>query len=260
MAAPLSGLTGLYGPSDNEPHGQTGRDRDQQGTPADPRHAVWGDASHELPYAGTAYAPELPWDQSWDSEPDPGQIQNTTPTSHAAPYPRGVEEDLVTYADQMGIIHGLDQGGPARLVRAGEPYPTHVDSGYHDSPDRSGLATDVPGQLRSGKDLDQGYGRPNGHGFNLGHAFRRWFKDPVPLDRTLSVPAERPFYGKHPVWQARYDGPDSPYGAAGDTSQGMAMADTPYGYPTAYQGPRDPVVLPTTTYADTAPLDDYGWV
>src|SRR5690242_12049253 len=106
MATPLSGLTGLYGPSDNEPHGTTGRDLDQQGTPADPRHAVSGDASHDRPYAGTAYEPEIEWDDSWLGEPGPGYVQDATPTSHAAPYPRGVEEDLTVYAEQMQILHG----------------------------------------------------------------------------------------------------------------------------------------------------------
>lgn len=262
--APLAGLTGLYGPADNVPHGTTGRDASNWGTPADKRHSTPGDSSKELSYAGTAYGQDddLLGGREWESAPPASDvILDSTPDVHSAPYPNGIEHDLVEAAAQMRILHGLDLGGPEQRNRTGTPYPFTVDAGFHDSPNESALSTSVPGQLRSGsKDVSQGYGQANSGTFGLGHQFRRWFKDNIPLDRTGVMPDERPFYGKHPVWQARFDGEDSPYAQSGDTSINMGMSDSQYGDATPYEQPPDPTVQPATGYVAEAPIDDYGWV
>jgi hypothetical protein len=260
MAAPLGGLTGLYGPVE-QPHGTTGRPVTDWGVPVDPRHATPGDSSHERPYAGTSYGQDGIPVGHVEGVPDPGFVLDHTPVSHAAPYPRGASQDPLVAAEQLRELHGLDKGAPAVQAHTGTPYRTHVDVGFYDSPNRSALAA-TPGQIRSGSDdVDQGYGTENGHGFQYGHQFRRWFHDNIPLDRTGVISSERPFWGKHPsAWQARFDGEDSPFAAYGDTSTGMAMSDTPTGTPTPYEQPPDPAVQASVGYAAEAPISDYGWV
>jgi hypothetical protein len=265
VASALAGLTGLYGPPE-EPHGTTGRPVEDWGTPADPRHAISGDSSRERRTAGTGYGQEPDFAEVGDLQPwqtPPGAVWDHTPSSHAAPYPRGAQQDPVLAAEQLQQLHGVEMGGSRRRAWWGRPYDFRVDAGHHDSPDDSGLAPGVPGQLRSGpaaKDLDQGRGQPNGWGFNLGHQFRRWFQDPIPLDRTGVPTSERPFYGHHPVQQASFDGPDSPYGTYGDTTQGMGLRPTPVGYATPYEQPPAPTMRPTADYTGEAQVIDYGWV
>jgi hypothetical protein len=261
MAAPLGGMTGLYGPVD-QPHGTTGRDASNWGGPVDRRHAIPGESSHERPYGGTRY----PREEDLAGEPGtgeapPGFVLDRTPTVHSAPYPAlpyGEQLDAQVAAEQMRQLHGLDLGGPAHEHYRGVQYPVTVDSARHDSPFESGLAS-PPGQLRSGKDLDQGYGQPNGYGFNLGRQFRRWFQDAVPRDRSTLNAGERPFYGRHPQWQARFDGDDSPYGGAGDTSIDMAMRATPVGSPSPYEQPPNPTVAAQSGYLES-PVINEGWV
>lgn len=255
----LAGLTGLYGPVE-QPHGTTGRPVTDWGVPVDKRHATPGDSSGERPYGGTSYGQdEIPVGEV-HSTPPPGEDLDRTPTSHAAPYPRGATQDPLVAAEQMRTLHGLDKGAPAVQSHTGTPYPVHVDAGVYDSPNVSMLAP-IPGQLRGGKGVDQGYGTENSHGFQFGHQQRREFHDNIPLDRTGVIAEERPFWGKHAsAWQARFDGEDSPFAAYGDTSTGMAMSDTPTGTPTPYEQPPDPAVQASVGYAAEAPIEDYGWV
>lgn len=262
MAAPLAGMTGLYGPADNVPHGSTGRDPSNWGGPADPRHAVWG-AETERSYQGTAYEQ----DPALKGGPVPlggprGEVIDRTPSVHSAPYPRhpaGEELGYLEAAEQMRVLHGRDLGAPGLIEDAGTPYPTLLESGRYDSPNASMLAKGTPAQLRNSNDVDQGDGRENGYGFNLGRQFRRWFQDAVPRDWSTLNGGERPFYGRHPVWQARFDGPDSPYAWAGDTSVDMMQAPTPVTDPTPYEQPSNPTVAPTTTYSAEGAISS-GWV
>jgi hypothetical protein len=262
MAAPLAGMTGLYGPPEL-PHGQTGRDPTNWGTPPDRRHAIPGDSSGERPYGGTSYgqAPELPAAAPSGAAAPTGEQGDRTPTVHSAPYPRGIAHDPLIVAEQMRELHGLDLGGPSVLEDAGTPYPVHLESGRYASPNQSVLAA-APNQLRNGNDdVDQGDGSEQGWGFAHGYQFRRWFQDPVPLDRTNLNGGERPFRGRHLVWQSRFDGPDSPYGAAGDTSVDMMQGPTPVGYATPYQQAPNPTMAAAQTApaVEGAAIDD-GWV
>lgn len=259
--APLAGVTGLYGPPEG-PHGQTGRDPSNWGGPADRRHAIPGDSSHERPYGGTSYGQdaELPAEVIYGAPT--GEQGDMTPNVHSAPYPAGITHDPLVAAEQMRLLHGRDLGA-LDVLEDGIPYPVHVDSGRYDSPNQSILARQTAGQLRSGPgstDVDQGDGTEQGYGFAFGHQFRRWFGDPVPRDWSTLNAGERPFYSKHPVWQARFDGPDSPYYGAGDTSIDMAMGDTPVGYATPYLQPPNPTMAATTEQTSEAPVIDNGWV
>lgn len=255
MAA-LQGLTGLYGAVE-EPHGETGRPASNWGTPADPAHAVPGDA-HPKPTTGRVYGSEISTDHEVESVPLPGLLVNDTPDVHSSPYPTGLTHDPLVASDQMRRLHGQDLGGVEATYAVGTPYPTSLDQTYTESPNQTVLAK-VPGQLKAGSDdTEQGYGTENGYGFAFGHQFRRLFRDPVPLDRTGTVHGERPFYGRHSVGQNLLD-VDSPYGAAGDISTGMNLGDTPTGYPTPYEQPPNVTYRPTADYAGESPMSD-GWM
>lgn len=265
MATPLAGLSGLYGKTNPEqPIGVTGRPETDWGTPADSRHGVPGGDAHEKNTRGTGYGPEQGFPSEFNgSEAPRGDIWDSTPTSHAAPFPPGAQQDLVAYSDTMRTLHGAERGGSTRRSFAPTPYEFHINAVRSDSPYESDLAENVPGQLKSGpggKGTSQGYGVPNGYGFNLGRQFRRAQTDRMPFDRTGVHSEERPFWGKHPTRVTRFDGPDSPFAQQGDTSQGMNLAPTPVGYATPYQQPPSPTVAPEVGYDTEAPMWGEGWV
>lgn len=261
MAGPLKGLTGLYGPVDNQPHGNTIRDPDNWGGPVDARHHIPGDSSHAPNYAGTPYAP----DPAVPSAPPtlsstPGHIRDHTPRSHAAPWPRGIEDDLVASGETMRTLHGVDLGGSTYLNDGSVPYPVQVESRYDLSPNDSGLAP-APEQLRGlSQDTDQGFGHDNSGTFGYGHQQQRIYHDPIPFDTTILYAGDRPFSGKHPVWQNRLDGDGSPYAQAGDISVGMNLGPTPVGFPTPYQEKPDPTVAPFTVYPSEGPSIGADWM
>jgi hypothetical protein len=254
--AKLQGLSGLYGPP---PVGEEGRDPKEFGTVADPRHKVPGDASAQgHDYLGTSYGPVINNEAVVSSTPLQGVGIDQTPDSHAAPYPRGLTHDPLVAAEQMQVLHGLDLGGPRAMRTVPTPYVEAVDQSLDLSPNVSALVA-VPRQLRSGTDVDQGDGTTPGYGFGFGHAFRRYLLAGVPRNWAGTVRGERPFLGKHDVAQARFDGPDSPYGNFGDTSRGMGNAPTPTGDPTAYVQAPNPAVQPNTGYALESGFTG-GWV
>jgi hypothetical protein len=255
----MTGLTGMYGPE--VPYGQEGRDPREFGTGPDPSHHTPGDSSAQgHDYEGTRYPVVVDHDDEVESTPPPGEVADRTPDSHAAPYPVGLTHDPLIAAEQMRVLHGLDLGAADPIARGvGLQYPVVLDTAFENSPNTTVLATGVPAQLRTGHDIDQGRGWDPGFGFAFGHLLRRVFKDAVPIDRTGTVHGERPFWGAHPVAQARFDGPDSPYGESGDTSQGMKLAPTRVGYATPYLQPPNPTMSPTTQYDDEAAFAG-GWM
>lgn len=256
--AKLQGLTDLYGRPTTPPVlGETGRDPENWGTPPDRRHAIPGDSSHQLPYDARVYGAAIEADDQVESTPLPGLTYDQTPNVHSAPYPAWTQDPLIA-AEQLRDLHGRDLGAVELTVGVGTPYPETVDSGRYDSPNQNELAK-VPGQLKAGSDdTEQGYGSENGFGFQFGRQFRRWFKDPIPLDRTGTVHGERPFYGRHPVETHTYD-VDSEFGAAGDTRTGMNLGPTPTGYPTPYEQPPNPTYRGTVQPPEESGYSG-GWV
>jgi hypothetical protein len=275
MAA-LPGLTSLYGlptPGDDA-HGMTGRPASNWGGPPDRRHSIPGDSSKQadydqpIPVYGTAI--EGGSHDELIAAPLPGMSSDQTPDVHSAPYPRGIGAGydpkdpyaLQNAATQMRMLHGRDLGGVKETYEVATPYEQHLVANgglFTASPNKDELDHAVPTQLRSGSDdVDQGYGSSNQYGFQYGRLIKRWFGDNIPLDRTATSGGERPFYGHHPVWQNRLDR-DSQFGAYGDISVGMNMADTPTGTPTPYEQPPNPTYRATTDY----PMDSEfagGWV
>lgn len=258
MFGGITGISGLSGVEAAPP--MQGRDPSNFGTGPQPGHDVPGDQSadsHEL-YQGTRHpVPESLVDEDGvDSTPPGGRVLDETPVGHAAPYPRGLTHDPLISAQQSQMLHGLDLGGTRRQVEVGLPYEFHVEGGTEDSPNASILAA-VPGQLRTGTDVDQGFGSTPGYGFAFGKLLRRVFKDPVPIDRTGTVHGERPFLGAHPLNTPRPYGDDSPYGEASE-ERGMRMGPTPSGPPTPYMPAPEPEVS-ATDYAREAGFSN-GWV
>jgi len=261
----LTGLTGLYGPPGNVAYGETGRPASNWGTPVDERHAIPGDESKAAPGATPAgvYGGAIqPGDPGLGS-PLPGLTSQNTPDVHSAPYPAGMLQDEAVVGVQRGQLHGNDMGAHRQTFAVGTPYEEHLSTNgglFTDSPNVSGLVGGLPGQIRAGSDdVDQGYGTTNGFGFGFGRLMKRWFADPVPIDRTGTGGGERPFLGHHPTWQNRLD-VDSQFGAAGDTSMDMRMSDFPTGTPTPYEQPANPTYRPTTDYPQEAPVLGGDWM
>ena len=270
----LSGLTELYGHASDGLEGAGALA--SQGTTADPSHAIWGDAAGP-PWATGPYPSDgqTPYGPDWllVGEPPPVAGLETTPAdrtpiSPAAPYPRlsPADSQLRDGAAQWdaqaasALLHGADLGGPARITGdpAGHATPTHWDVHDPASPGAT-LLPPVPAQIRgagTGTDEAQGYGVPNRFGFADGHLQYRAQSDPVPGNYQWLEPGERPFIIPRPAVQATFDGPDSPYGALGDTTgqmwQGTAGAAVE-SFPTAYAAPPDPTMLPAAHQAAEAP-------
>lgn len=257
----LSAFTALQGVDTPVPHGMQGRDPGEFGRGPVPGHEVPGDqsaASHEL-YQGTRYPGPIDADDRVETTPAaPGEQVDVTPDSHAAPYPRGISQDPVAEAAQRAALHGVDLGGPRRIIGVPVPYEETVSGGREDSPNASILAGGIPAQLRSGNDVDQGFGSTPGYGFAFGRFLRRVFHDAVPTDRTGTVRGERPFWGAHGLTPPRPYGTDSPYG---DTPpyEGMQLRADRVTAPQPYVQPPNPEVAATTNYAGESGFAG-GWM
>lgn len=259
--APLGGLNGRYGAGG--PYGQTGT-VENYGRPADPRHAIGGEASAPVmrKYSFPTY--EVLGDITDVGEltgAGSGVVYDHTPQSHAAPWPRGIPVSQETWGEALETLHGTDLGGVGFHVKGHATAPElSYTSGRFPAPNQTGVAAGVPGQLRGGPggfDTTQGYGVPNTIDvFAAGQQIRRQANEGIVFDRTLRWAGERPFLGAHPVVQARFDGPDSPFGEYGDTSR-LGIKDTPHSDPSPYAQPANPNV--TSSMGSVSDVPDYGW-
>jgi hypothetical protein len=247
-------------------------------------------------YTQEAYDAGTFADQYWGEGfyvPDQTGIDHT-PTTHDVPWPRGIPQEaggslstpggLEIAAEQMQILHGNDQGGVSANVRhapAGHEEVTHYTTDDYSAPNENVLAK-APGQLKgangsssgllggggsghgnaggSAADPDQGYGVNNTlPEFNAGHSIRRVQHDHMPWDYSLlKGEQEVPFYGRHAlVGQMSFDGPDSPYYAAGTIDGGLIPWEGRIGNPTEYVQPPE-VTVETANPSDTQ-YDVYAW-
>lgn len=198
----------------------------------------------------------------------PGQEIDTTPVTHVAPYPRGIQQiswetpDGVTLAnDQLRELHGEDFGGVAQNVKnspGGHEEPSHFTTDRYTAPNDNVLNADVPAQLRGAgnagltgtnggnADTTQGYGELNSlEEFQAGHSIRRVQHDTVHFDFTNTHGEQNvPFMGRHPVEQMPLDGPDSPYFEGGDIDGANIPWEGRIGDPTAYVQPAEPTIAP----------------
>lgn len=282
MPGPLTALSGF---DSFATAGQTGAGRlESQGSTVDPAHGQWGDASAPMEYgppfpsAGQhAYSPDwgvvgeppVPLAPSSGEGPD-----DRTPASVSAPYPRLSPSDSqlrdpeAQWRQQEAsmLLHGEDLGGPSATTYGALP----EDGGtwrtrYEVSAGMSKLVGGIPPQIiggGSGHDVVQGFGTAEGHGYAEGHLQRYDHVDPVPYNFQWLRVGERPFKVKTPAVQPGYAGPDSPYGASGDTTQGMMHGSAQAAvesFPTPYAPPADPTVLPVMAAAGEAPSWAPDW-
>jgi hypothetical protein len=276
----LQGLTGLYGPPADpnltaggtidegayQAYDQSLQYKDAHGTPGDTanQQAAYGGAYSGQGTYGVNESGQI---TDFNDIPgyyvlrDPEAPLDETPSSHGGMYPRPMalavmaQSGLDVVGDQARALHGTDQGGPRALLgRApgGHEQNTAWSADRFDAPNQNALAHEVSGQLKAGNgprgmaDPDQGYGELNSlPEFQAGHSIRNVQHDSMPWDRSLTGPG-----GEEGTWLGRwasgtgpsFDGPDSPYGAAGN-SQDLMVAEV-RGYPTAYAQPVPPTVLP----------------
>lgn len=199
--------------------------------------------------------------------------QDLTPTSHTAPYPRGIVQPdwgnpdaYEMVGDQMIALHQPDAGGPGvynRYQPSGREQPVNWTADKYAAPNQSVLQK-VTGQLRmlfagtaagkgnssgaggSNADVDQGYGVNNTlEPFNTGQSIRNVQHDSMHFDYTNTHGEQNvPFPGRHPIQQAQFAGPDSPYFEMGMNQGGQVAWEGRIGYPTAYVQPPEVTVLP----------------
>lgn len=255
----------------------------QQGAP-DERHADPGDTSGQtwpggygLGYRGQPTYGEAPekitdYDPLPSFYPGPG-ILDETPSSHGGLWPRPmataystVNPDQYAYVtEQMAVLHGKEEGGSYVLNRdapGGREALVDITVDRYEAPNQNVLQKTI-GHLRGilggvgapgggshlgQADVTQGYGQLNSlPEFQAGHSIRIVQHDKMPMDYTALHGDEGTWLGKHPSGtERRFDGPDSPYGAMGD-GQGLQRAGraTTLGYPTQYESPSAPTVLPS---------------
>lgn len=244
MLTPLKGLTGLYPDPQDTTDAMDEGVAEAKALPLNPEHGEYG--SQAYGYSGTTpdhspFASFSIYDAGMTggeytgmAEPAPGGEIDQTPVTHHAAWPRGIQQpswgepdDYALVGTQMQVMHGTGQGASVLLndnAPAGREMPWHYTSDRYDSIDHTILAAN-PAQLKGsaptanngrnagGADVDQGYGVNNSlPEFSHGHSMRYVQHDSAVFDYTNTHgEQDAPFWGKHPIQQARYDGPDSPY-------------------------------------------------
>jgi hypothetical protein len=216
-----------------------------------------------------------------------------TPTTHNVPWPKGIAQmsweqpnGAAVANEQMQLLHGTDDGGVEHYVLdayTAHEEPTHYSTDDYTAPNESMLAK-IPDQLKgsngpagsalqgggghvpggnaggSNADPDQGYGVVNTlPEFNAGHSIRRIQHDNMPMDYTLTHgEGIVPFLGRHDlVGQMSFDGPDSPYYAAGSIDGNQIPWEGRMGNPAPYVQPPEVTVGPALS--NDPSTDIYAW-
>jgi hypothetical protein len=275
--APLSGLSGLYGdPQDTVDLMDEGV-LEAKANALNPEHGSYGSQAYGYsgtvptasPFVGSSYDAGMSGidytEVFYDSE---GHADDQTPTSHSAAYPRGIiqpswespDGEYSRAGDQLRTVHGADLGGPEFYVNtaiADNLAGTDWSVDRYDSTDDVALASS-PGQLKTtssmsangrgagGADVSQGYGVANSlPEFAHGHSIRYVQHDKMPQDYTNTHGEQDvPFMGRHPVQQANWSGPDSPYYEMGDTDRAQIPWEGRIGDPHTYVQPPEPTISP----------------
>lgn len=273
MSEPLQGLTGLYGdPQDVEDTFDEGA-LEARANVLDPDHAHYGSQAYgysgtvptDSPFTGfSIYDGGLAGDgYSGMTYPDMGVMDDHTPTAHCSPYPRGIQQPswdnpngYALAGEAMQAVHGVDLGGPDLYIftaPGGRERPVNISVDRYDSPDDVMLAKE-PGQLRGSRsgsntgrgagnaDVDQGYGQANSlPEFAHGHSIRVVQHDSARFDYTATHGEQDvPFWGRHPVQQMPFSGPDSPYFSSGEIDGANIVWEGRMGDPAPYVQPPEP--------------------
>lgn len=266
----MAPLPGMYGDKPPQVTDQGVLEAHSIGKP-DPSHGHFGDTSNQswpsafgTGYDGTQYGPDIE-NGDYPEFNQGGHKMDATPTTHQAPYPRGIiQPDLETpgsYAsaatllsEQRKRLHGVALGAARYLNRfapGGREMPVDITIDRYAAPNANLLSSNVPGQLKqgnngAGRDTTQGYGALNSTSeeFNTGHSIRIVQHDTLHFDRSLDYAPPQPFWGRHEIAQSRFDGPDSPYGPVlgNSSTEQQIVWEGRIGTPTAYQQPPEPAV------------------
>lgn len=283
MVAPLQGLQGLY--PDPQVSGQFMDEgvAEAKANALNSEHATYG--SQAYGYSGQApdhspFASFTMYDAGMTGQdytgmgaPVMGQEIDRTPVTHAANWPRGIQQPSWSnpdaYADvgiQVQGLHGTEQGATMlNVVNAppGREHPWNYSADRYESPDSTVQATS-PEQLKSGPsmsnggygaggaDVVQGFGVNNDlPEFAHGHSMRYVQHDSAVFDYTNTHgEQDQPLWGKHPIQQAQYDGPDSPYYQMGSIDGANTPWEGHIGDPAPYVQPPEPAYAPPLTSED----------
>ena len=284
---PLSGLGGMYAdPQDTSDVMDEGV-LEAKAFTLDPEHSEYG--SQSVGYSGTVpgqspFSDLSIYDAGGSGEYEGwaydvgGQETDRTPTTHSATYPRGIiqpswsdPDAYATVGEQINEVHATDLGGVAKYIKrspSGHEHPVSWTADDYAAPN-DGVLAKAPGQLKqslgygsgrgnssgaggSNADPDQGYGVVNTLSqFNTGHSIRNVQHDRLGFNYTNTHGEQDvPFYGRHPVQQATFDGPDSPYFEMGNIDGGLIPWEGRIGYPTPYVQAPEPTIVPASQGED----------
>jgi len=274
MVAPLTGLQGLYAdPADTTDMMDEGV-AEAKANPIHPDHSSYGSQSYGYSGIDPAHSPfasfsiydagMMGYEYTGMASPVMGSEIDETPVSHHAPWPRGIQQpswqspdDYALVGQQMEAMHKINQGAVELLngfAPPGRETPWNYSADRYQSPDDVILAKTNPQQLRGtspmsqtgsgagGADVVQGFGVSNSMDeFAHGHSMRHVQHDSAVFDYTNTHgEQDAPFLGRHPVQQARYDGPDSPYATMGSIDGANVVWEGRIGDPSPYVQPPEP--------------------
>lgn len=276
--AGLQGLQGLYQQTTN-PVDESGI-LERSGISADRRHGGPyltgpGSPTHTGPYPSVGntgeYGPvdmQDPYTGSWalsKGSYDPDQ----SPIGHGGPFPsQGAPHGETRNGDAQWAVqregmkaHAADFGTAEH--RQFNPQGTEYYNANFEETRWESAGTTISDGLQVPKFILSGEGGGRdievlGNGgnpiFKVGHMLRRTQKDGVPYNYQWFDSAQRPFTVRRVGVKNTFDGPDSPYGDAGDETQNMAqgtnqaavMSDA-----TDYVAPSVPTVAPASSSSTT---------
>jgi hypothetical protein len=281
--AGLAGLQGLSPPNQTIYAVPEENILSRSGGPADPRHGE--DQAGNPPYltgpypnqAGSqgAYGPtglEDPYLDSWALDAgSPLANPDQSPHTHGGPFPspgygenKNSEGPPAQWAQQAELagMHAADFGVGEMIEfnpQGQEYYNANFIRRYAESQGTTKTeGMRIPMTIISGE--GGGRDRENlGNGgnpvFDVAHTgIRRVQTDSVPYNEQWLDAAQRPFTVKKNGYKNTFDGPDSPYAAAGDESTNMMLSPNQAAVmtdATAYAPPADPNTAPASS--DSAP-------
>lgn len=186
-------------------------------------------------------------------------ISDMTPRTHAAPWPKGVEQSVSPDAvsrqlEQSANIHASDTGAGRTMFYQNPALQDHWQDFVNVTPGESMLDSDIGAQAKSGM-APGGYGShsreqsnavQNRYGYDSRHAHRRFAVGSIPGNYMWMKPGGRPMIKSLPG-PARpangpgpFEGQDTGWGYAASSPVGGVLQNAPV----EYQQPAQPVLAP----------------
>lgn len=275
--APLQSLTGLVVRYDDQPQATP---EQRMGNAVDERHGSWGEQGAPYPWQsslgmGGTHGPYGPENQLLGDANDvwfPGGMLtdpsdlDLTPSTRAAPFPKGVAsgpvpganpDDIAEQLRQSALIHGVKTNAGIRSLTSpqGEVQNDDWQELWEVNPGGTDQV-DIPAQMKSSgfmwgtRDRVQSFAAQNGFGFDSKHMHRRYATGSIPGNTMWLKPGGRPMV-KHAAGTARPAiGDSSPFygddtGAAFGV-QGAVLSTQP----TVYVPPPEPYLASAQPFSD----------